>query len=183
MSVIAPGASYTSRLLMPTARFSIMSIRPIPYGARESVGLGDEVGQGELARRRATRGSPLESDHELDRVGASHRDRTSARTAPSGGAFPRILETPASIARPKRFSSIENGEAAVCTTGMPLGDAYSISSSRVQIGRASGAITVTPGIVRLERELEAQLVVPLAGAPVNDRLAPRSSASSATAAR
>ena len=30
MSAIAPGASYTSRLLMPTARFSIMSIRPMP---------------------------------------------------------------------------------------------------------------------------------------------------------
>ena len=30
ISAIAPGASYTSRLLMPTALFSIMSIRPIP---------------------------------------------------------------------------------------------------------------------------------------------------------
>ena len=34
----------------------------------------------------------------------------------------------------------------------------------------SGAITFTPGYVRLERELEAQLVVALAGAAVHDRL-------------
>ena len=31
MSVIAAGASYSSRLLIPTARFSTMSMRPIPY--------------------------------------------------------------------------------------------------------------------------------------------------------
>ena len=53
---------------------------------------------------------------------------------------------------------------------MPLASAYSISSSRVQTRSRSGAIDLHARVVRLERELEAELVVALPGAAVNDGL-------------
>ena len=48
--------------------------------------------------------------------------------------------------------------------------AYAISSSRVQMRSRSGAITRHARVARLERELEAKLVVALAGAAVDDGL-------------
>jgi hypothetical protein len=67
------------------------------------------------------------------------------RYGSSGGASHGSSRIPASIERPNRFSSNENGELFVTVIGMPLASAYSTSSSRVQTRSRSGAITFTPG--------------------------------------
>ena len=41
----------------------------------------------------------------------------------SGGAIHGSSRIPASIERPRRFASIEYGEATVCATGMPRSSA------------------------------------------------------------
>ena len=48
ISAIAAGTSYTSRLLMPTARFSIMSSRPIPYAPARPLSLVISAGERQL---------------------------------------------------------------------------------------------------------------------------------------
>ena len=88
----------------------------------------------------------------------------------SGGAAHGSSSTPASIARPKRFSSIENGDACVATTGMPVGERVLDLLVARPDPVAQRCDHVQPGVVRLERELEAELVVALAGAAVDDRL-------------
>ena len=99
----------------------------------------------------------------------------------SGGAAQGSSSTPASIARPKRFSSIENGAAWVAWTGIPLSSAYSISSSRVQIRSRSGAITCRPGSVALNESSKRSWSFPLPVQPCTTASAPSSTASSATA--
>ena len=99
----------------------------------------------------------------------------------SGGAAHGSSSTPASIARPNRFSSIENGDAWVAWTGMPLASAYSISSSRVQIRSRSGAITRRSGLCALNESSKRSWSFPLPVQPWTTASAPSSSASSATA--
>ncbi len=88
----------------------------------------------------------------------------------SGGAFQGSSRIPASIARPKRFSSIE------------YGDRGRLNDRNTVLERVFDLLVAGPDpvakrrdhahirIVRLEGELEAELIVPLAGAAVNHRL-------------
>ena len=99
----------------------------------------------------------------------------------SGGATHGSSSAPASIARPKRFSSIENGDACVATTGIPLAIAYSISSSRVQIRSRSGAITWSPGSFALNESSKRSWSLPFPVQPCTTASAPISAATSATA--
>ena len=88
----------------------------------------------------------------------------------SGGAFHGSSRTPASIERPKRFSSIENGDAAVCDDR----DALRERVLDLLVARPDAVAQrrdhLHARVVRLERELEAELVVALAGAAVDDGL-------------
>ena len=82
---------------------------------------------------------------------------------------PRLLEHPASIERPKRFSSIEYGEPLRLDR-----DAARPGILDLLLARPDPVTErrdhLHAGVVRLERELEAQLVVSLAGAAVDDGL-------------
>src|SRR5262245_24567254 len=165
---------------MPTARFSIMSIRPIPYApasrftraissASASSSASTVIGMPCLNPMTIWSGGGAAAGSEVNAYGSS------------GGAFQGSSSTPASIARPKRFSSIENGDAAVWTTGMPCASAYSISSSRVQLLSRSGAMTFASGYVALNDSSNRSWSLPLPVHPWTTASAPRSTAISATA--
>ena len=88
----------------------------------------------------------------------------------SGGAFQGSSSTPASIARPKRFSSIEYGDAGGLHDRDALGDRVLDLLVARPDPVAERRDHLHARVVRLERELEAELVVALAGAAVDDRL-------------
>ena len=88
----------------------------------------------------------------------------------SGGAFHGSSRTPASIARPKRFSSIENGDETRLHDRDALGDRVLDLLVARPDAVAQRRDHLHARVVRLERELEAELVVALAGAAVHDRL-------------
>ena len=108
---------------MPTARFSIMSIRPIPYPPASAFSLRDQVGERQLVAVERDGHPGLEADDHLDRrrraAGIGRQRIRLLRAEPP--TDPRAR--PASIARPKRFSSIEYGAACVAWTGIPLSSA------------------------------------------------------------
>ena len=153
---------------MPTARFSIMSIRPIPYAPARSLRTPTSSASG-APRRRSRRAGPPRSRHDVGRSGGCRRfDREEERLL--GRRGPGSSRMPASIARPNRLSSTEYGDSGFASTGMPRSSGVrDLRVARPDRSR-SGAITLTPGYVRLEGELEAQLVVALAGAAVDDRV-------------
>ena len=140
-----------------------------PVGAGEPVQRRDQLVRAAAPRRRATPGTPA-SKPITTSTGAGAVGSAVSAYGSSGGAVHGSSRMPASIARPNRFSSIENGEACFASTGIPLGE------------RVRDLLVARPDLVaqrrdhpharvlRLERELEAQLVVALAGAAVDDRL-------------
>ena len=94
------------------------------------------------------------------------------------GAFQMSSRKPVSTARPHRFWSIEYGDLCVTSIGRPFSSAYAIALSRVQAKSRAGAMTLQVGRQRADADLEADLVVALAGAAVRDEgaavyLAPR----------
>ena len=110
-----------------------MSIRPMPYGARLRVERRDQLGERQLLAVERHRHARLEADHDLDAAPARRRGDDVSANASSGGATHGSSSMPASIARPKRLSSIEYGDSCFASTGMPRASAYAISSSRDQM--------------------------------------------------
>ena len=113
-------------------------------------------------------------------AGACAADDVSAN-ASSGGATHGSSSIPASIARPKRLSSIEYGDSCFASTGIPRASAYAISSSRDQMRSRSGAITRTPGKRALNASSNRSWSLPFPVQPCTVASAPTSSATPATA--
>ena len=142
---------------------------PDPVGARLPVQLGDQLGERERLAVERDRQPGLEADHDLDRLRRGVRiGRQQVRLL--GRRLPGSSRTPASIERPNRFSSNENGELCVTRDR----DAVFERVLDLLVARPDRVAERRDhrhaGVVRAERELEAELVVALAGAAVDGRL-------------
>ena len=76
---------------------------------------------------------------------------------------------PVSTARPQTFWSMEYGDFLVTSIGRPFSSANAIALSRVMPESRTGASTVQVRREGADADLEAHLVVALAGAAVGDR--------------
>ena len=129
----------------------------------------------QLDRRRArspssATGMPrLEADRDLGRVVG----RVAGCDGPLVGVGRRLAHgsssTPVSIERPHRLTSTEYGDALVTGISMPRSCAYSISCVAGHAhADAHRGDDLEPRIERLDGDVEADLVVALAGAAVGD---------------
>ena len=87
-----------------------MSIRPIPYAPAWRFSAAISSCERERLAVERDRQPALEADHDLDRLAARVSGSEVSRYGSSGGASHGSSRIPASIERPNRFSSIENGE-------------------------------------------------------------------------
>ena len=96
---------------------------PDPVAARRARSAARSARRAAAPRRRARRERRPRSRSTTSNGAGAGADRAVSAYGSSGGAAHGSSSTPASIARPKRFSSIENGDACVALTGMPLASA------------------------------------------------------------
>ena len=154
---------------MPIARFSIMSIRPIPYAPACSFSRAISSCSGSASPSSET-GSPASKPITTSTGSGALFGSDVSRYGSSGGASHGSSRIPASIERPNRFSSNENGR------GLRVGDRDAARLRVLDLLVARPDLVAQRGdhaharVVRAERELEAELVVALAGAAVHGGL-------------
>ena len=91
-----------------------------------------------------------------------------SRRCPRSGAFQMSSRKPVSTARPQTFWSIEYGFFLVVSIGRLCSSAKAIALSRVSARSRTGAMQLQVGREGGDADLEADLVVALAGAAVGD---------------
>ena len=118
MSASEPATSYTSRLLMPTSRFSIMSTRPKPC-ALPMASMVSMSSTSPIFLPSSATGLPFSklTTTCCGSSGASLGSTTNWK-ASAGGATHGSSSTPHSLLRPHRFSSMEYGLFFVSAMGM-----------------------------------------------------------------
>ena len=117
----------------------------------------------------ARRHAALEVDHDRRRARAARSAGAAVHAyASSGGAFQGSSSTPASIERPHRLASTEYGFSTVRRPARRWLCAKAIASGRESGLSRSGRERLQRRIERAHGQLDAHLIVALAGAAVRD---------------
>ena len=142
-----------------------------PVGAGKRVQLGDELGERQLLSVEGDGDARLEADRDLGRLRRGRGVR-GERVGLLRRRRPRILERSGLDRAPEEVLVDRERRRLRRDDGNPIGDRVLDLLVAGPDPVAQRCDHVQPGVVRLERELEAQLVVALAGAAVHDGLGP-----------